>query len=514
MLVRRQVVLTYGIILLTTGHKNTPANTSKIDNMRVLNAFRNFIAAVLTITLSSPVLADSDSALPDIGDPSTASFSRTEEDKLRRAVLAQIRRQLRVMNDPELREYANSLGTRILSAGVGGEQEFTFLVLNDSRINAFAAPGGIVALHTGLFNLSETEAELASVVAHEIGHVVQRHLARRFDDSKYGTVVTGLGVLASILAGVYNPNLGSAALFSTLGASSQSQLAYSREHEKEADRVGIRLLSGANFDPQAMPSFLTRLHRHSRANSSAALEFLSSHPVTVNRISDTKARANQIRGENYIQDSLTYQLIRARIRAMTQDPSSLIRDYEKLEREGARQDATDTYAYAGALIRNNRTSEAHRVLDKLRVDPQISRHIHLAKVQAYIAEGDFKSARDILVRLDEIYPNQESTAYYLARCEIELGRAGKALRLVTPYTRQQGHNPQFDKLKAEAAQKLGQHALSHESLADYYLAHGYYDLAIEQIDIALNEKDVDSATRKRLDRRKEDIREFAEEYRG
>lgn len=456
--------------------------------------------------------ADTNNNLPSIGDAGGAVLSRAEEEKLGRVILSQIRKQLPLVNDPEITNYVQSLGTKILSAGVDNDSQFTFLVVNDSNINAFATPGGIIVVNSGLIMLTESEAELASVVSHEIGHVVQRHIARSIEGSKGSAIATGVGLLASILAGLYNPQVGSAALYSTLGASAQSQLAFSRKDEQEADRVGLQLMAEARFDPQGMPTFFTKLYKFSESNSSLALEFVSSHPLTPSRISDTKDRADQYTGK-FNRDSQPYEFARARTQVLAGNPDYVIQRYEHGDRGRPNNQMAERYAYALSLIRTNNPDKALPVLKSLQVVPEVQLYVDLAYAQAYMTKGDFSEASRRLKRLDEIYPGQEAVTLYLARCMINMGQFREALHKVDPPSRQPRHNPEYDKLKAEASERIGLDWLSHESLADYYLAYGQYDRAIEQINIALNDPKTDAGTITRLKDRKDELRELERESR-
>ena len=445
--------------------------------------------------------------LPDIGDPASAVLSRAEERRMARVILTQVRAHLPVMSDPELNTYIQSLGTRLVTAGLDSDFNYTFVLLQDPAINAFAAPGGVIAFNSGLLTEAQTESELAGVAAHEIAHVDQRHLARAYANSKKISVATALGVLASVVAGVYAPQVGGAALQSTVAAGQQARLAFTRSNEQEADRVGMVLLVNANFDPQGMPSFFERLHKATGRNAGPIMEYLSTHPVTISRISDTKNRAVQYHGE-FITDSARFRYARARTIALTSTPASVIDYYAKAQRRNKKLRPTEQYTYAVALTRAGNASQAIKILSKLKEGKRQTKPVQLALAQAYLRGGQLKKAEKALTRLNEIYPNEEAIVYYMAKTLIDQGRTLEALKQLENISRYDPHNPIIDKLQAEAAMGADQPWVSHESMADYYIAYGQFSLAQEQLELALNDSRIDSVTQARVRSKHRELREL------
>ena len=241
-------------------------------------------------------------------------------------MLTEIRRGLPVSNDPELVQYIQALGTRIISGGLESNFPFTFLLVENPSINAFAMPGGIIAINSGLFTLTTRESELASVIAHEIAHVTQRHIARNLENAKSFNVVSALTFLGAILASIYNVDLGQAALMTSQAGLQQATLAYSRAFEQEADRIGMHLMVSAGIDPYGMPQFFKRMHKYTQLNHGKLPEFLRTHPLTLQRISESEARARQYRGA-YAFNSIDYDYARARALALSEPPTELIEHY-------------------------------------------------------------------------------------------------------------------------------------------------------------------------------------------
>ena len=439
-----------------------------------------------------------DIRLPDIGDPASTVLSPAEEQKLGAVILGQIRSSLNVINDPELDTYIQSLGTRLVTAGINSDLNFTFLIIAAPSINAFATPGGVIAVNTGLIQATKNESELAGVIAHEIAHVKQRHLARAYAFAKQVSVATALGVLASVAAmALGSTEVGSAGLHSAIAAGTQSQLTFTRTNEQEADRVGMELLANAAYDPQGMPRFFERLHKRTQLNAGPALEFLSTHPVTLSRISDTRNRASQYQGE-FSEDSPRFQYAKARLLGLTTSPHEIVNAYEKTEDLNKAPNLTAQYTYALALMRLGNGKLAIKVLKRIKERESEIVPIDLALAQAYSSINDYPKAVSILRRLNQIYPNHESIVYYLAQSLIDMGKPMDALMTLDNLIRTRHHNPPIDSLKARAAAEAKLPGISHESMAEYYIAYGQYGAAMEQFELALREQHIDAVTQARI----------------
>jgi predicted Zn-dependent protease len=250
-----------------------------------------FSFCLLAISLS--IMAEEPSInLPELGSAHRASFSQQQEDVLSLAFLEAIYQQAELITDPELNDYIRDIGSQLLRY-THSNRKFQFYIIKDDSINAFAGPGGIIAIHSGLILAAKREDELAAVIAHEIEHVQQEHLSRMFDNGKKGVIPTIAGLVAALLVGSQSPQAAMAMVMGGIGYSAQQQLAFSRDNEWEADRFGIDLLNAAGYDPNAMADFFDTLANRYR-NDSQTPEILMSHPVTTKRISDSRARARTL----------------------------------------------------------------------------------------------------------------------------------------------------------------------------------------------------------------------------
>lgn len=439
------------------------------------------LAAIIPASLSA------DLNLPDMGDPSSAVLSPGQEQQLGRTLLREVRRTLPLEQDPQINSYIQSLGQRLVSSTPDAHPHFTFVVVDDPRINAFAMPGGIIGINTGLISAARDESELAAVIAHEIAHVTQRHLARMYAGSSRIDLATGLAVLAGIIAAAYDPQVGQAAIVGGLAAGTQARINHTRANEQEADRIGISILAAADYDPQAMPRFFERMLQLSRANPDSIPEFLRTHPVTTDRISDSRARAEQLRGENYRRDSTEFVFARARVNARI-DPAQTIQVHTR----GRDRDTPDArYAYAVALLeRGGDTGAARETLSGL-TDADIPRlTLHLLQAELARKDGRLSEALGILEGLNDLYPRHLPVVHAYADALIEARRPADAQAVIDRHLSGSQEEPSLLRLKARAADQAGQRAISHETMAEYYFYLGRYGESLHQLELALQAPDI------------------------
>ena len=265
----------------------------------MFNQLKKSLAASLIATLLAgstlPSRADDiANSLPDIGTTAGGTLSINQELQMGDFYVRQLRASAPLINDPLLNDYINQLGQRLVSHADSVRTPFHFYLIRNDEINAFAFFGGNVVLHSALFRYADNESQLASVMAHEISHVTQRHLARAMEEQQRSAPLTWVGALGSILLAMANPQAGMAALTGTLAGTQQGIISFTQNNEQEADRIGIQVLQRAGFDPQAMPSFLQKLADQSRFSSKPP-EILLTHPLPDSRLADARNRANQMR---------------------------------------------------------------------------------------------------------------------------------------------------------------------------------------------------------------------------
>ena len=383
---------------------------------------------LLALALAAQPVAAAD--LPDLGEVSRQYFSDQEEQALGRAIMRDVYADPRYLDDPEIESYLNQLGYKLVSVSSRNQREFTFFVVSDPTINAFAMPGGNIGVHTGLLLAAQSESELASVVAHEIAHVTQDHIARMVAAQSQSQWPTMAALALALLAARSNPNVASAAIASTQAYSIQNQLNYSRDYEREADRLGYEMLSRAGFDPRGMSGFFNRLQRANRFYDSSAPAYLRTHPLTTDRIADMQARSESA-PYHQVQDSLDFQLVRARLRAQEGSPDDALaaaRDALKEKRYGSETAAR--YALVTALVRARQFKEAEAEVQKLLSGKPAPPMIQQLAAYTALAAGNQGLALQRYQAGAAAHPGYRPLQYGYVQALLAAGRNGDALTQV------------------------------------------------------------------------------------
>ena len=338
---------------------------------------RPFLAAAVAACIASQsLLAPLATAqnLPSLGGSEREDLSPLMERKLGEQVMRDIRRDSDYLNDAPTLEYLNGFGNSLVDARpeVRGEAgfDFFFFAVRDPWLNAFALPGGFIGVYSGLMLAAQSESELASVLAHEIGHVSQRHIARMLGSQKQDMLIPLAAMVLGALAARSSPDVAMATMMGGQGYAMQRQLNFSRDAEREADRVGLQILGEGGFDTSGMVAFFGRLQTATRAYSENAPAYLQSHPLTTERIADIQAR---IRDQRYRQraDSIEFQLIRARVRVLQDSSAQGLRDAaamfeSQLQQKSRVQTAAAKYGLAFIALKQGNTERAQALLDEAR----------------------------------------------------------------------------------------------------------------------------------------------------
>lgn len=456
-------------------------------------------ALALALALALPLAADP-VALPDIGDSAGALISPEQERRLGRALLREAYRYGVVIDDPEIQGYFQSLGQRLAAHLEDYEGSFTFFLVDAPSINAFAAPGGVIGAHSGLVLESTSESELAAVLAHEISHVTQRHMARSYEAASKMSLPMAAAMLGAILVGIANPDAAQAAVAAVAAGQQQYAINFTRANEQEADRIGIGLLHRAGFDPHAMASFFERMMIANRYSDPKSVpEFLRTHPVTINRIAEARDRAERLAAQKHA-DSDAYKLMRTKLRVLvSKDPKRLVEEYERELRSGRFEDEQAArYGYALALTRAGEHGKARVQLSELlRADPAQPAFL-LAMARLETETGDLPAALERYADALHLYP--DSKAVLLGYIEtLLIARLGKGARdLLREYAYEHEPDPRYYKLLAEAEEQAGAPVESHIALAEYYFHLGETQMALQQLEIAQRQPAIDYYQRERV----------------
>tara|TARA_Y100000590_G_scaffold92544_2_gene104664 strand:+ start:15456 stop:16913 length:1458 start_codon:yes stop_codon:yes gene_type:complete len=422
--------------------------------------------------------------LPELGDTSSSAISLDSEYKLGRLYMAQLRRGLPDLKDPLVQDYTEHLIYRVSEYSQLQDRRLEILLVGDKNINAFAAPGGIIGIHSGLIYHSETEGQFVSVIAHELAHLSQRHFARNLQRQKDRSFSNALILLASIaVAASTRPE----AIMAGQQVLAQQALSYSRSNEQEADRIGFLTMITAGFDPESMPQMFEKLQSLSRLSGANELEFLRSHPLTKKRISDSRIRAREIKGSNY-KNSLEFELIKQRITVNTFKTSRQAVTQMKQDKRRSKDDRESIiagYGLALALSRDNKYSEALKeVRQALELDEE-NLILQTALLEIHLNAGNGIEAVGVGKNLLEMNPSNYPISMLYARALMDQRQFDEAEDVLKKLLLKRKSDPQVWYWLAEV-QGLARKIIGlHQSRAEYFYLTGNYDRAIEHLRYAL-----------------------------
>jgi predicted Zn-dependent protease len=450
--------------------------------------------------------------LPVLGDSLSGTISTQQEYEFGREFLRSVRRQTPALNDPLIEEYVTSLTYRLAATSELSDHRLAFILIDSEVLNAFAAPGGIVGVNAGLFLYAENEGEFASVLAHELAHISQRHYARNVEEARKNALPNMAALLASLVIGAtLGGEAGQAALMTSQSISLDNQLRFSRSNEEEADRIGIRNLVNAGFDPNDMAGMFEHMLR-ARNFSRRPPEFLSTHPLDENRIADSRNRANTYPPVEHVQNS-EYLLMRERVLInYSDDPAVEIdtRSRALSQLNGMEEDAA-RYGIALAHLKAGQHVQATESLDTLlRKEPSRITYVMLA-AEIALAAQDYPRALDILETNLRINPDNHPLTMTYATTLTRAGRFQDAANVLEKHAITHPDDMQLWYDLAEVQGQAGNISKVHQARAEYFITVGDFTRAREQLDFALR-LEKDQLVMARLRQRLEYIREIENKF--
>ena len=454
-----------------------------------------FILALLTAT---PGRAE----LPQLGDPTQQELTPYQEYLMGKNFYKALRSSIPFVEDLIVNDYLNTLAHRLVSQSDQPDAHFKFFILKIPNINAFAGPDGHIGIHTGLYLSAVNESELAGVLAHEISHVTQRHLARAMTESQASPATIFAAILAGILVGAQDPTAGAAIIYGGTAAMMQSQINFTRQNEYEADRVAMKVLRDAGISPVGMAQFFeTLLARVESDNVLARMEYLRTHPLSTNRIAEAKHRITDA-DKKLPSDSMNFQLSQARIRVDT--TPSLRELLQKLENiEPQKQNIITDYTRAIAYTAFDKPDQSIKILQQI-MQQQEHPWFELALARAYEKNGRLQDAFKVLRKLEQLYPSYLPVSIEYARILINLNKQEDAI-LVLKRLLQHRREPVIYQTLAQAYYTNHQVTAALEATSYQYELEGYLKLAMQQVDNALRQSDINPSTLERLKSRKQEL---------
>jgi predicted Zn-dependent protease len=441
------------------------------------------LTAILLLSRGLPA-ATPDYNLPDLGDESAALLSPQDERRLGEDFMREARARLDLLEDPELNEYLQRLGRR-LTAGIDGQPEFRFFIVNNPAINAFAVPGGFVGVHTGLLLAARNEAELAAVLAHETAHITQRHIPRLMAAGQRMSGAALAAILAGILIAASGQPGGEAAVALASAGLAQNEINFTRAYEQEADRIGMNLLNGAGYDAQAMPAFFERMEALTRLYENNLPEFLRTHPVNTRRIAESRNHAAGFAPHANPSDT-DFQHMQARLRVLSDKPEDALRHFRgALEPVGGEPRPADRYGYALALLATRDLEGTRRETATLLARQPEYAAYQLLRAETELAAGHNAQALDLYAATARRHPQSLAVVHRQAAALLKAGKTPAARDLLDRAVRRFPDEPALYKMLAGAAGESGRRMQAHRAFGEYYYRIGQPRAALEQLDLAL-----------------------------
>jgi len=444
---------------------------------------------ILLLLLCVPPCALSD-GLPDLGDVSQAALTPLQERQIGQQSMMQIRASNQYLDDAEINDYLNQLGGKLVENSPEPSLDFEFFAVDDYSVNAFALPGGFVGVNAGLILVTQSESELASVLAHEISHVTQHHLARMMDAERGSGLVSMAALAVAILAARTNPQVTEATIASVQAGNIQQQLNFTRSYEEEADRIGLQLLQKSGFNTHAMPEFLLRLQKATRLLDGNAPNYMRTHPITSDRIAEIE---NRISDQPYrlIPDSLDFQLVRTKlIAAQKTAPDAIAYFSDALGSQNFGNPIAQRYGLVRALLRNNQIERASQEFSLLRkqadANPASRNDPMIATLEGQVlrANKNYSGALAFYRTAVQNFPQHRTLIYDYSDLLLQNNQAELAIKLLNEQLTRHPRDTRLYDLQARAYAMQGNILEQHKAQAYSYAWQGNLYAAIEQLELA------------------------------
>ncbi len=473
--------------------------------------------------------------LPDMGDPGGDSLSRLDEKKYGEMIMRQIRPDADYSNDLPIYDFLNQMEQRLLEAAkrlqLGGANEqgsgaynFEVFAVKDASINAFALPGGFIGFHTGLLVSAESDSEVASVMGHEIGHVLQRHLARQIDKQTTNTMIALAGLLLGALAASRNPGAAAGLMQGGQAVAVNNQLSYSRDAEREADRIGFQILAASGYDVNGAPGFFQRLQKATGIMDSGVPSYVRTHPLATDRIADMQDRARNIPSRN-VSTTVEFYFIKARARMEQSGSSSQMYDlkntFESLSKQPAPgKQMEGVYGLALVAQKQGKLDQAVAYLQQARnlansasaPGSPIQRQslvLDITSSELALAKGKNEEALQIAQTTLRAYPQSYAAGATMMNAYLKLGRTNDAITWLKARTRLQPTEVVWWTMLSNAYDQAKNVPMRHYALGEKYALSGAWPAAIEQLKIARSSGGADFYQASSIDAR---LREMQKQY--
>ncbi len=439
--------------------------------------------------------------LPDLGSPADATISRGEESEVGQMVIKEARDEHLLLDDPEVKEYLQGLGMRLASEAHDPDQQFHYECMNDGEINSFATFGGYIFIFTGLILDTESEGELAAVMAHETGHVVQRHIARDILEQSHMSIASIAGMLAAVAIAAAgrdtNGEAAEGAIAMTQALAFQKSINFTRGEEIEADYVGIHLLASAGFDPYEMAAVFERLQQDEGLQEAEIPAILQDHPVSPERIAAARERAAQFPRLDHYSESQSYPFIKERIRVLSSTPDDHLAEYYARLRTERPLTPAERYGQALVQMQNGQAAYAVPTLRELRDENPELVLLYSALGQALAGAGQMHASLAEFARAEQLFPRNVPLTVHYAETLLKAGRPAQAHQVLLDLFNLVEPTPPQIQLTALAADAAGDTADAYYYMGEYNLANGDLGLANQELELALRVPHLSTVQRER-----------------
>jgi predicted Zn-dependent protease len=466
------------------------------------------LSLLLAVAVLGNAAAAPNDELPDFGSPADVALSKNREVQLGRGVMLQLRNASVIVDDAQLTEYIGTLGSQLASNANNGDLDFNFFFVNDNQINAFALPGGFIGVNAGLLLATDNENELAGVLAHEVSHVTQRHIARAMYDNQRTSIMSMATMLAALLLGAASDMSGDAmtgVVTASQAMAAQRQINFTRSNEHEADRVGMEVLSSAGFDPNAMSTFFEKLSKRYGGQQQYVPAILQTHPVTTERVGEARARARQLPAATR-PDSAGYILAKARLQVLTAPTREAA--FALFKDKAASKLPGDRYGLALSSMRMSLNDNAERLFRELIAEDRTVIAYRIGQAEALMASGSTESALKLYKDAVRLFPRNVPLTISYAEALIAAGQPAAAHELLLDLLNNVEPTPEQLRLIARAANAEGDVGNAYFYMSYYYASIGDLPLAIGQVRMALETPDVHTVDRSRFVARLEQLIDY------
>jgi len=460
---------------------------------------------LIFIFLSFIVMADN---LPELGDYSSSKISESDEIFISRQILFQVNQSDSIIRDIEISDYLDLLGKRLINASTDPAKKIEFFIVSDPSINAFAMLGGVIGVHSGLFLASNTESELASVISHEIAHINQKHISRFLLQQERASYQSTFLMAVALLLARSNPQLASTTMTGASAGSVQGALDFTRENEKEADRVGIQTLNKAGFDVRGARDFFTTLKQANQFSGGAAPAFLQTHPITSNRINDIEDRLKDFPYKQRV-DNQTFHYVKGKLKALLdnrEDTKNILE--ENIKNKIYINEGGERFALAYIYLIDNEFIKSYEQIQWLFDNEQSNPMLSQLYINYLIKINKVTEAKKIYEQNLNFFPSNRSFIYGLSDLYLETQDSEKAIKLLKENEQKFSQDPILYKLFAKGYANQGKKLLQYENLAEAAYYNFNLQEAVIRMDLAIKANDGNFYQKSRVESR---LKQFQKE---